>query len=99
MSAFKKSVKEKEPKWSFVYNINAIIRSLEVYLSTHKVYTISEYKETEICEIIGVRKLTMHNLRKKGLIRCFKYDTRTILYHMYDLLEDFQTIRDQNSSD
>jgi hypothetical protein len=99
MDDFEKLVKNYNQAW--IYNIDEIIRLLEEFLDApfnSFPVKIDCAREIEVCEILKVKKLTLHEWRKKNFIRNIKTHNRTIRYDLHDLLVDLKKVRDKNIS-
>lgn len=82
-----------------IYNIEEIILNLEAYIRKfEKLHDFMFCSEKEVCKIIGVKKLTLNQWRKKGLIRYSIIRKRTIEYDVRILLEDFNEVKNKNIS-
>jgi hypothetical protein len=83
-----------------IYHIEDMIKLLSDYIDDNDNIAICLHSETEICDIIKVRKLAMHEWRKKGYIQYTMFDgnNRTIRYKPHTLLEDLKNVRDKNIS-
>jgi hypothetical protein len=73
-----------------IYNIEELIRLLSTYINENQQLLIQLYKESEVCKILKVQKLTMHQWRKNGNITYLQVDTRSIRYNLQKLLEDLK---------
>jgi hypothetical protein len=75
-----------------IYNLEVLIRLLSEYLDeNHQQQDL--YRESEVCKILNVRKLTMHQWRKNHNISYLKGKTRTIRYDLETLLADLERNR------
>lgn len=80
-----------------IYNVEEIVAKLKEYVKKHeKHHNLLFCTETELCIIIGVKKLALHQWRKRGLIEYKVYGTRTIEYSLKELLMDFEDIKNKN---
>ena len=80
-----------------IYNIDNIIEKLRSYITKHAKHPEHLFvREKELCTIIGVNKLALHQWRKRGLIEFSRTGPRSILYSLRDLLGDFKNIREGN---
>ncbi len=80
-----------------IYNIDSIIEKLRAYNAKHARHPEHLHvREKELCIIIGVNKLALHQWRRRGLIEFSRTGPRCILYSLRDLLGDFENIREGN---
>ncbi|MEI6764634.1 MAG: hypothetical protein WCM76_03270 [Bacteroidota bacterium] len=87
----------KKTRTRVIYNIDEIIERLKAYIKRHEKNEESMHcREKELCEIIGVRKLALHQWRKRGLIDYHKSGTRIIFYSLREILGDFRDIKAGN---
>lgn len=77
-----------------IYNIEEIISLLLVYITNNHTETIHLCKESDVCKILKVKKLAMHQWRTKSYIRYIQI-AKTIRYDLTALLEDLNKIRDK----
>jgi hypothetical protein len=75
-----------------IYNLEVLIRLLSDYLENNHQHQ-DLYRESEVCKILHVRKLTMHQWRKNHNITYFKSKTRSIRYSLETLLSDLERNR------
>jgi len=77
-----------------IYNIDELIKLLNEFIDYYHPDGSMIYQgESSICDILKVKKLTMHLWRKKKLIRYDVTNGRTIIYNIFFLLEDLKNIR------
>jgi hypothetical protein len=88
----------KKFKIPIIYSIEDLIRLLSSYITENRIQTTQLYKESEVCRILKVRKLAMHEWRAKKYITCIQLERRTIRYDLNDLLKELKEIRDKNIS-
>lgn len=81
-----------------IYNVEDIIRLLSEYIANNYNQPSLGHSESEVCTILKVRKLSLHQWRAKGYIRYNQLATRTISYNLNFLLEDLKNVRDKNIS-
>jgi hypothetical protein len=81
-----------------IYSIEEIIGLLSKYITDNQILTAHICKESDVCKILKVKKLALHQWRTKGYIRFIQYNTRAIHYDLKTLLENLQNIRDKNIS-
>lgn len=75
-----------------IYNIEELIRLLTKHIDENHFLPVDFYNEGEVCKILNVKKLTLHQWRKKNYITCIKGNTRTIRYDLNTLLADLKKI-------
>jgi hypothetical protein len=75
-----------------IYNLEVLIRLLNEYLDENQQQQ-DLYRESEVCKILNVRKLTLHQWRKNHNITYFKSKTRSIRYNLETLLSDLERNR------
>jgi hypothetical protein len=80
-----------------IYNLEVLIRLLTDYINENRLRP-QLYRESEVCKILNVRKLTMHQWRKNSNITYLQGDTRTIRYNLETLLADLKKNRHKNIS-
>jgi len=81
-----------------IYNIEELISLLSDYIADNEIQAFQLYRESEVCDILKVQKLAMHQWRAKGYITFFHYNIRSIHYNLNTLLEDLKNVRDKNIS-
>jgi len=78
-----------------IYNVEDIIERLQDYIHKHEKHHEHLFcREKELCKIIGVKKLALHQWRKRGLIEYEVLGTRMINYKLRTILHDFESIKD-----
>jgi hypothetical protein len=74
-----------------IYNLNEIIRLLSEHIDKHQ--DEPPCPESEVCKIIKVKKLAMHNWRKHKFITHIPSDNRNIFYNLPILLAELKKIQ------
>jgi hypothetical protein len=75
-----------------IYNLEVLIRLLTEYLDENQ-HQPEFFRESEVCKILNVRKLTMHEWRKNHNITYIQGSTRTVRYDLEALLADLKKNR------
>ena len=78
-----------------IYNIDELIQLMSDYIIVNCTEDIKLYRESEVCCILKVKKLALHQWRKKGYIKYYKIDNKAIRYDLEILLDDLKTVRDK----
>lgn len=75
-----------------IYNLEVLIRLLTKYLDENQ-HQPEFFRESEVCKILNIRKLTMHKWRKNHNITYIQGNTRTVRYDLEMLLADLKRNR------
>jgi len=82
-----------------IYNIDIVIQLLSDYIDGPFLRSNVLYSESELCNIIKVKKLTLHECRDNGYISYTHIsNSRTIRYDLIILLNDLKRIQSKNIS-
>lgn len=72
----------------FMYNLEELIRLLTEYIAEHMDHGKVLHTEAAVCDILKVKKLTMHQWRKNKNISFLSWNNRSIRYDLNTLLDE-----------
>ena len=99
MNELEKLIIDYNKPW--IYNIDEIIRLLEEFLNLPVLpfpIILDSATESDVCKILKVKKLTMHEWRKKKFVENINSKNRTVKYDLDKLLRDLKNVHDKNIS-